>query len=112
VTAVLTKESTVECGHGGTVSTTGSAKLTVNQKGVLLKDGLDNGTVSSACSNVVDTSKNLAKCATLTASGGEATKLTVGDKPVMLASVIGSTDGKPPTPPPKIEAVQTKLTAI
>ncbi len=122
--AVLTIDSDVLCGteaptaHGGTVAISSTAKLTVNNAPVLLETSVVGQTVSG-CSTPDDMSKGTVSCQLVSAiTRGQATKLTVGTQPVLLASVVGQTTGAPPgTPsnPPgtlSAEANQTKLTAI
>jgi len=107
---VLTEASTVGCGHGpGKVGVSGSGKLTVSQKSVLLKSGID-GKGVSACAT--QPSNSTQPCATASVIAGEASKLTIGGKPVMLDTLLsGTTDGKPPG---KLTAAagQNKLTAV
>src|SRR2546421_10615869 len=96
---VLTTESTVKCGHGsGKVSTKGTDKLTVNGKKALLKAGIMDKTVSGC--GTMDKSDSsgtpLDKACTKVYSvstTGEAKKLTVGGRAVMLELNTGETDG-------------------
>lgn len=94
---VLTEGSNVTCGHGGNVSTTGTPKLKVNGKPVLLKDGIA-GKSTSGCKtpHAEDSSGTTADpCTSVTSvDAGEATKLKVRGSPVMLDSVLkGKTSG-------------------
>ncbi len=118
---VLTTASTVTCGydpagltHGGRVSTTSSAKLKVQGNSVLLKNGIERQSISAlnACNNPENESQGLLKCSSvLSVLAGEATKLTVNGKPVMLDPLQGTTDGNPPGTL-HADANQAKLTAI
>jgi hypothetical protein len=60
---------------------------------------------------VTDTNTNTLKCSTASPSGGEASKLTVGGKAVILDTVAGSADGHPPAGLLSATAGQDKLTA-
>jgi hypothetical protein len=109
--------SMVTCGHGGTVQTTSSAKLTVNKMAVLLEISIDAKAVSN-CTTVPksDTSGIIDKtCTTVTAiAAGAATKLTISKQFVMLDTLKGSTDGivgKAPQLLLQGTANQTKLIA-
>lgn len=116
---VITVGSNVTCGHAGTVATTGQAKLTINGNQVLLKDGILGKDVSS-CATVAaaDVSGPTAKpCLKVSAvNSGEATKLTIDGRPVMLETLAGTTDGMVTkvTPQPLLAAManQMKLTAV
>lgn len=109
---VLTLESSVLCGpagptHGGKVTLTSSAKLTVNNQAVLTKTGV--GPSVPDCKTVVTNSGNK-PCATVSISTGEAAKLTANGQKIMLETIGGNGDG---TPPGVVQgsAVQGKLTS-
>ena len=117
---VLTAGSNVTCGHSpGKVTTTGSPKMSVSNQPVLLKLGIM-GKPVSGCSTppAADVSGPTAKPCTsvTTVSTGEATKLTIGNQPVMLDTLAGQTDGMVGKVTPQLllsaTAIQTKLTAI
>jgi hypothetical protein len=121
MSAVVTASSTVTCGHitpvlPGTVSTVGSPKLTVGGSPVLIASGIEGKAVTS-CG--ITPSSTSTKCLTVksvsVAPASVATKLTVGGKPVVLAGLQGTTDGKllGVTPQPLLGATvaQTLLTA-
>ena len=121
---VLTTEpgSTVTCGHGpGKVLTSSSAKLTVNSNYVLLENSINNQSIDPNCSIVpaVDSSgtTTASKCTkVLAVTAGQATKLTVGGKPVILDTTLkGNTDGMVAKVTPQTllggKATQSKLTA-
>jgi len=110
---VLTTASEVLCGkltasnHGGVVATTSSAKLKVNGAAVLLKTGI--GPSVSDCTTPSTSSSK--PCASATITSGEASKLTAGGSPVMLAALKGTADGVPPGAV-LASAKQNKLTAV
>jgi hypothetical protein len=112
---VLTTASTVDCGHGGKVETSGSAKLTVGGKGVLLEAGVTGMRVSAACSTQDKPDAGMKKCTVVQAvSAGAARKLTVDGKPVLLEGLQGATDGLVAGAPQTLvsaTAGQTKLAA-
>lgn len=122
---VLTMASEVLCGskspgdpttepptsptHGGTVATISSAKLKVNGMFVILKESIVNMTVAG-CSNPATPATN--PCITVTSvTAGEATKLKVGGKAVILDTLHGVTNGTPPGML-AVKTKQDKLTAI
>jgi hypothetical protein len=113
---VVVTSSDVECPHKGVVSLSSQAKLTVNGDKVVLKDGIANQSVSTACTTVTNTNTGTIQCSTvLSVTAGEATKLTCGGAAVMLKNLSGTTNGNDGTTPPVLisclDAKQTKLTA-
>jgi len=104
---VLTTESTISCGHGGTVSTTSTAKLKIGDKPVLIKGNI--GPTVSSCGTQT-TSAGTYPCPAATITGGEASKLRVGGLSVMLDTLSGTTTGNPVGTPTAV-AKQSKLTA-
>jgi hypothetical protein len=116
---VLTKDETVGCTHSGTVSLQSSQKLKVSSAPVLTRDEIEGKSISGCTitkttdqsgTTVTDACKNVKDV-----TGGLSTKLKVGNKPVALASLSGTTDGYAakltPIPALKASAGQTKLTA-
>lgn len=93
---VLTTQSTVACGHGGTAAVVSSAKLAVNGMPVLLEAGVAGATIG-ACGTTpaADASgPTAAPCSAVsTVDSGRAAKLTVDGAPVLLDSLTGSTNG-------------------
>lgn len=112
--SVLIQSSSIQCSHPtpGRVQVTGSAKLTVAGVGVLLVDEVPKGSIS--CQTPDDANTGTKHCTSvLAATAGASTKLTVGGRPVALATLRGPTDGAPP--PITYSATgagQTKLTAV
>src|SRR5258707_10067666 len=94
MTAVLTAQSTVQCKHFGTVLVQGSTKLTVSSAGVLLEDGIVQPLVPLSCTIPIPPQANV-KCMNVhqVLPPSLATTLTVGGKPVALATLTGTTDG-------------------
>ena len=117
--AVLTVASNVSCGkaaggnHGGKVLVISTAKLQVNRKSVLLRDSIESmavDTVANKCQTPL--TDKTSPCATvISVTVGEATKLTVGERPVMVDALVGVTNGVPPGPL-AAEANQSKLTTV
>jgi hypothetical protein len=125
---VLTTESIIGCPHfipaappqpaQGQVQFAGTInyKLKVKGKSVLLQKDI-NGASVNKCPN--PNSGNTSKQCTMVSSviSGQATKLMVNKSPVMLGSLVGDTDGFPPTPPLppagdlQVVQVQSKLKA-
>jgi hypothetical protein len=116
---VLTTGSSVICGHGGTVSTTGVPKLKVAGNQVLQKTGIMGQSISGCNTPTVvpppppPSSPCLVVASVIT---GEAIKLKVSGSPVMLETVTGTTSGVVAgvTPQTLLSATagQTKLTAV
>lgn len=116
---VLTTGSSVICGHGGTVSTTGVSKLKVSGNPVLQKTGIMGQSVSSCGTPPASdpSGPTAIPCSTvISVDTGEATKLKVAGAPVMLETLAGKTDGMvgKTTPQTLLSATagQTKLTAV
>jgi hypothetical protein len=125
---VLTTESIIGCPHfipaappqpaQGQVqfASTINYKLKVKGKSVLLLKDINSAPVNN-CPN--PTSGTTSKQCTMISSviSGQATKLKVNKSAVMLDSLVGDTDGFPPTPPPppagdlKVVQFQSKLKA-
>ncbi len=127
--AVLTTASSIVCGHSGTVQQSSSEKLKVNGNSVLIKSSVDGQSISG-CQTLpaVDSSgtETARKCTKVAVdppappgpgvTGGEAVKLKVNGKPVMLSNLTGNTNGMVAKVTPQnllsATAGQTKLTAI
>ncbi|SRR6266567_133831 len=108
---VLTEGSTVVCPHKGPIKFTASQHLlAVDKQAVLVTDDINNVTIN--CPIQTDLSKNLKKCSLLSLASGAATKLTVGNKPVLLETAKGATDGLPAGTWSVLSAGQTKLDAV
>src|SRR5437870_585031 len=90
---VLTEADTLICSHAAPLTLTGSTKLIVGDKGVLTEDAVKAATVPTCTGNPNGTGK----CATVGAvTGGKATKLFVGESPVLLSDSFGAnTSGTP-----------------
>jgi hypothetical protein len=116
MSAVLTKESTLQCAHSGAVKLIPTqTKLTVAGNAVMV-DGDLSGAPISGCLTVTDPNTSALTCLTVvSASGGVATKLKVGGKGVLLQDVSGQTNGTvggtPQTWSVK-DAGESKLTAV
>src|SRR5262249_51174236 len=80
--------------HGGTVTTTGLPKLTVNGSPVLAASGINLHPVA-LCKTVPDPTTGNKTCLTVTtvAPTSLAMKLTVSGQPVALDTLSGATDG-------------------
>jgi hypothetical protein len=117
---VLTEESTVECGHTpGKVTTSGEARLTVNGRPVLTRQGVE-GKKVEACGTVPATNPNSTpkdvKCQKVeSVEKTEATRLRVDGKAVLIDPLGGTTDGMvnsvTPTTALGATVVQTRLKA-
>jgi hypothetical protein len=111
---VLTEAATIRCSHAkpGSVSVTGSTKLTVGGTGVVLIDNLPSGSIH--CLTVDDANSGTKHCTSIQkAFAGASTKLTVGGIPVALATLKGPTDGAPvPITYSATNAGQSKLKAV
>ncbi len=108
---VLTEGSTAVCPHQGPIKFTASQHLLkVDEQSVLVTDDISNATIN--CPIQTDLSKGLKQCKTLALASGAATKLTVSNKPVLLDTAKGATDGMPVGPWSVKSAGQTKLDAL
>jgi hypothetical protein len=105
---VVTVGGSVSCSHSGTAPITSTAKLTVSGQAALLYPNLASFVPFTACS-YVNAGGTAQPCATLTPSGGQASKLTAGSQPVVLASLSATTENPPATV--TVQAGQSKLTA-
>jgi len=116
-TAAVVKTGSLACAHTGTATiASGSARLTVSGKGVLLS-GTESGLNFPDCQNKTTTqTPSPAPCVSDAATAGPATKLTVGRKPVLLAAATGLTHPSVTPAAPGTWTVksagQTKLTAV
>lgn len=112
---VLTTASTVDCGHGGAVATTGEPKLRVAGAPVLLAAGINSKPVAPSCTVVDNPDTSTLKCRMVTSvTGGMAVKLRVAGAPAMLDTLAGGTDGKVGGTPAQVlraTAGRTKLEA-
>lgn len=118
---VLVKGGTLQCTHGGVITlAAGDPRLTVLSSGAVLsgmEGGLSFAAGSPPCGNkTTDTNAAPAPCLTTPASAGQATKLSVGAKPVLLDTAAGPTQ---PAVQPAVpgtwsvaDAGQRKLEAI
>ena len=92
---VMTTASTVQCAHGGAVSTSSTARLQVAGNAALLRPGVQGMAVSAACT--VQNTDKTKKCTSVTSvTTGEASKLRAGGQAVLLETLAGTTDGVPP----------------
>jgi hypothetical protein len=124
--AVLTQNDAIQCAHGGRVTTSSVARLTVRKAPVLTLNAVQGQTIPpapapAACATQIVTgpppSKPCLSCLAVTAAF--ATRLTVGggvDK-ILLDPVVGTTDGTVAgtTPQPGLKSTPagpTRLTAI
>jgi hypothetical protein len=110
--SVLTKGSTIGCGHPpGQVSLMAAKSLlTVLGRAVLVKTDVAGATVEGC--PLKDTSGST-QCKTAVVTAGEATKLTVREVKVMLADTLaGNSQGAPPPSKLTVLKVQTMLTAV
>jgi hypothetical protein len=105
---VLTTDSTIDCGHEGTVGTSSAAKLRVDGARVLVETGIAGKTIS----NCTQTGGPPTPCSAVVAiTSGRATKLTAGGQPVMLDTLTGTTNGGPPGAL-SATAGQSRMTAV
>ena len=106
----LTTGSDVQCGHKGAVQVSSSAKLTIGGNAVLLTSGVMGSSVANCGTPISSTT---APCSTVLSvlPTSLAQKLTVGGLPVVLDTLSGLTDGKPPGSLLS-KPVQSKLTAV
>ncbi len=101
--AVVTQGTTVSCGHGGIVQTVGSPKLTVGGSPVLVDTGIIGEPIPAApapgsCSIMPPPNSNVPCTTVLSVNPASlATKLVVSARPVVLASLSGTTNGSAPT---------------
>jgi hypothetical protein len=98
---VLTTAIPVRCPHVGIVTLTSSTRLRVVGVDVLILAAPPTplGTVAS-CPAGSPSLPGTPCLKVLTITAGQAGKLTVGGRPVLLATLVGTTDGTPPAVPP------------
>jgi hypothetical protein len=106
----LTTASDVECGHQGAVQVSSSAKLTIGGNAVLIASGVVGSSVAHCATPASSTTS---PCMTVLSvlPTSLAQKLTVGGLPVVLDTLSGLTDGKPPGSL-QSSAGQSKLAAV
>jgi hypothetical protein len=121
--AVLTEESTVTCGHQGSVTPTGISRLKVNGNPVLVGASLADTPVSASC-NLTPSSDSggiiAQKCTSVTGVTSEkAGKLKVrtpaGIGGVLMDPLAGTTNGinnRNPTADLTAKPVQNRLKAV
>lgn len=116
MSAVLTVQSQVSCPHQGQVMVPipSQARLRVGGLAVLPADVSFNPI--QGCRTQPDPQTSTVPClAVANLTGGQATKLRVGGRPVLLATLAGSTTGRTvndiPAPALSADAGQTRLTA-
>ena len=110
---VVTEGATITCGHvPGMISATASQKkLTVAGKGVLRAADVLNKPVANCPVKPVAPATEPTPCLTSTkVTAGESRKLQVLGKPVLLSTLAGTTDGKPPGSLSLLVPPRTKLT--
>jgi hypothetical protein len=96
---VVTAGAMITCGHApGMISATASQKkLTVAGQGVLRTADVLNKPVANCPLKPVAPATEPTPCLTCNkVTAGESRKLTVLGKPVLLSTLAGTTDGKPP----------------
>jgi hypothetical protein len=111
---VVTEGASISCGHvPGKVSATASqTKLTVAGKGVLLAADVTKKPVANCPVKPAAPATEPTPCLTCNnVTAGESHKLTLKGKPVLLSTLAGTTDGKPPGVLSVISQPQTKLSA-
>src|SRR5689334_2435813 len=91
----------VRCPHAGTVTLANAVRLRVGGVAVLVeaKAPTPLGTVA-VCTAGSPTLPGTPCLKVLTITAGQAGKLTVGGRPVLLATLVGTTDGTPAAVPP------------
>ncbi len=98
-TPVVVDGATLTCGHGGMITVTTSARLTVKSHGVLLTGSDGDRSFKGAappCTNTTpDNPPKLAPCKTVAATSGTTTRLTVGKTGIVLGSAKGTTVPEP-----------------
>jgi len=107
---VVTVGSDVECSDSGVATMTSSAKLTVSTEKVVVAAGLVGATVAG-CTQVPPPQTDVACKTVKTLTSGEAGKLTVGGRAVLLDSLKAVADGAPRNEVTCKDAKQKKLTA-
>ena len=107
---VLTVVSDVACPDSGVATMTSSAKLTVSGHKVVVAQDLRAAAIGG-CKQVPPPQSNVACLTVAKVTSGEATKLTVGGKAVLLDSVQAVASGAPKNALTCKDPKQQKLTA-
>jgi len=91
---VITEASQVTCAHQGIVTLKASQSLLTIEAAAVLVDGDLIGATIAGCTTPLNAASGTKPCLTVVAmSAGAATTLSVGGKPVLLATATGTTDG-------------------
>jgi hypothetical protein len=108
--SVLTIDSVVTCPHQASVATSGTPRLIVSGNAALLADGIQGHGIATC---PITDSSSTTKCRLVASvTGGLATKLAVGGAPVVLETILATTDGVSPAGNVVVaQANQTRLTA-
>jgi hypothetical protein len=119
MSGVLTRQSTVECGHSGTVASEGAARLTVDGHAVLTRQGVAGKQVSGCrttpATNPNGTPKDAPCSSVASVDRTEAARLRVGGAPVLIDPLGGTTNGlKDSLPTAALQAtvVQARLRTV
>jgi hypothetical protein len=107
---VVTVGSDVECPDQGVATIASPAKLTVSSKPVVVKDDLLNAVIAG-CKQIPPPASKVTCVKVATLTSGEAAKLTVGGRAVLLDSLAAVTAGAPNNQLTCKDAKQKKLTA-
>jgi hypothetical protein len=119
MSGVLTSQSTVSCGHSGTVATEGSALLTVAGHAVLTRQGVAGkpvrGCQTVPATNPDGTPKDVPCTAVDRVARTEAARLRVGGAPALIDPLGGTTTGRKDSQQAttlQATVVQTRLKAV
>lgn len=106
----VTTSGKLTCCHSGSPTLSSSTKLNAGGSPVIPFSSLSTFTPYTGCTYVNPSGTNQ-PCTTATvASGGQASKLTVGGQPALLDDLVAQTEN-PPTTPYTVTAGQSKVTA-
>ena len=96
MTAPITTAAALLCGHSGTISPSGNPRFTIGGLPVAVAGDVSGQVVSGCTTPPSSGPPPTSPCGTVsTESGGQANRLRVGGKAVLMDSVGGSTDGNP-----------------
>jgi len=108
---VLTDGATFKCPHGGTVTVSGSTKITVNGNTTVVIASDVVGKTISGCTWAPPPQQNVPCTSVASMSSGAATETTAGGVAVVLSNAVFVTNGAPGPFTLTINEPQTKLTS-
>jgi hypothetical protein len=108
---VVTTGGSLECGHKGKPRLASTAKLVAGGAKVIPFTSLSSFSPYTGCTFTSNSVQGPCTVTTVVAKG-QASKLTVGSQPVLLADLSATAGSPPPPSTVTVTAGQSKLTAV